>query len=130
MILDFSRFITGFIIEASPKYAGKKVIVSRPDDEAFKRFFKSVEQRGTDQKIDISLEDLNCITRESDCLLIQKKGIQVQKRRVATKNPVKTLASRINIQNEYTEILTGVVERETRRLNIEKRKLTYVLYFI
>lgn len=107
---------------AEPKTPGKKVVVSRPDDETFKRFFNSVDQHRSNQKIDISLDDLNCVTRETKFLLTQKKGIQVQKRRGATKNPVKTLASRISIQNEYTEILTGAVERETRRLNIEKRK--------
>lgn len=119
-----------FIIETSSKATGKTVVVTRPDDETFKRFFKSVDQHRSDQKIDISVEDLNCVTRSSECLLIQKKGIQVQRRRVATKNPVKTLASLVNIQNEYTEILTGAVERETRRLNIEKCMCNSVFHFI
>lgn len=118
-----------FIIDPSSRPTGKKVAVIRPDDETFKRFFKSVDQHRSDQKIDISLDDLNCITRSSDCLLIQKKGIQVQKRRGATKNPVKTLASHIEIQSEYTEILTGAVERETRRLNIEKRMYFVLIMF-
>lgn len=47
---------------------------------------------------------------------------QVRRRRGATKNPIKALAVRTDIANEYTEVITGVAEREKKRLNIEKRK--------
>lgn len=100
----------------------KKVAVIRPDDDTFKKFFKSVDQKSSQEKIDISLDDLDSITRESDALLVQQKRVQVQKRRLPTKNPIKTLSTRIEIQEEYTEILTGAAEREERRLNIEKCK--------
>lgn len=100
----------------------KKVAVTRPDDDTFKKFFKSVDQHRSHEKIDISLDDLDSITRDSQTLLVQQKGIQVQRRRLPTKNPIKTLSERIEIQDEYTEIITGAAEREERRLNIEKCK--------
>lgn len=81
-----------------------------------------MDQHKSAEKIDISLDDLDSITRESKTLLVQQKKVQVQKRRLPTKNPIKTLSTRIDIQYEYTEILTGAAEREERRLNIEKCK--------
>lgn len=102
----------------------KKVAVTRPDDDTFKKFFNSVDGQHSrsHEKIDISLDDLDSITRDPQTLLVQQKGIQVQKRRLPTRNPIKTLSTRIEIQNEYTEIITGAAEREERRLNIEKCK--------
>lgn len=81
-----------------------------------------MDHHRSQEKIIISLDDLDSITRESKTLLVQQKRVQVQKRRLPTKNPIKTLSTRIDIQEEYTEILTGAAEREERRLNIEKCK--------
>lgn len=69
----------------------------------------------------MSVDDLDSVTRESKTLLVQKRNVKVQRRRGASKNPIKNLAS-LNIQEEYTEVITGAVEREERRLNIENCK--------
>ncbi|KAG5889512.1 hypothetical protein JTB14_008999 [Gonioctena quinquepunctata] len=101
------------------KLAGKKVSVLNPDDVDFKSFFKSVEQSShVESVVDLSLEDLDSVQRHS--LLVIKKNVQVQRRRGASRNPIKALASRTDISNEYTEVITGVAEREKKRLNIEK----------
>lgn len=102
--------------------------ISRPDDFTFKNFYSSVEittttTNKTDQ-IDLSVDDLDSVPRQS--LLVQRKNVQVQRRRVASRNPIKALATRTDITNEYTEIITGVAERERKRLNIEKRKYTFL----
>lgn len=94
--------------------------VIKPDDDTFKNFFVSVDQNRSREKIDVSVDDLDSVTRESQTLLVQKRKVQVQKRRVASKNPIKNLANHVSIQEEYTEVITGAVEREERRLNIEK----------
>lgn len=95
--------------------------VSRPDDFTFKSFYSSVETTTTKtDQIDLSVDDLDSVPRQS--LLVQRKNVQVQRRRVASKNPIKALATRTDIINEYTEVITGVAERERKRLNIEKRK--------
>ncbi|XP_064214700.1 supervillin isoform X3 [Tribolium castaneum] len=97
---------------------GQKVIVSRPDDETYKSFYKSIEGKEITEQIEVSQEDFDLITRQS--LLVQKKNVQVRRRRGASKNPIKALASRTDITNEYTEIITGVAEREKKRQNIQK----------
>jgi hypothetical protein len=108
--------------DTSLRASGRKVSVSRPDDETFKDFYKSIETKLTTEQVEVSAGDFDLITRQS--LLVLKKNVQVQRRRGASKNPIKALASRADISNEYTEILTGVAERERKRLNIEKRKTT------
>lgn len=102
--------------------AGRKVKVPRPDDETFTNFYKTIneEEHKVKEKTLISLEDFDSIEIVSDKLLIQKRNIRVQKRREATKNPIKALAARVDIKDEYTEIITGVAEREKTRLNVEK----------
>lgn len=94
--------------------------MSRPDDFTFETFFKSIEQSKKVEPVDLSLEDFDAVERHS--LLVIKKNVQVQRRRGTTRNPIKALASRTDIANEYTEVITGVAEREKKRLNIEKCK--------
>lgn len=100
----------------------KKVSVPNLDDVNFKNFFKSFEQFNNSNidPVDVSQEDFDSVQRQS--LLVIRKNVQVQKRRGATRNPIKALATRSDITNEYTEVITGVAEREKKRLNIEKRK--------
>ncbi|XP_065351908.1 supervillin isoform X6 [Cloeon dipterum] len=53
-------------------------------------------------------------------LVSHRRTVQVQKRRNATRNPLKTLAARTDIVQEYQEVRTGAAEREMKRLNVEK----------
>lgn len=55
--------------------------------------------------------------------LVSKRHIQGPKGRRAARNPLKTLAARSDIRSEYTELKTGVAERELRRLKLESCKL-------
>lgn len=100
----------------------KKVTVPNLDDINFKNFFKSFEKFNNSniEPVDVSQEDFDSVPRQS--LLVIRKNVQVQKRRGATRNPIKALATRSDITNEYTEVITGVAEREKKRLNIEKRE--------
>lgn len=104
--------------DSSIRASGRKVSVLKPDDFTFETFFKSLEQTKNVEQADLSLEDFDAVQRQS--LLVIKKNVQVQKRRGTTRNPIKALASRTDITNEYTEVITGVAEREKKRLNIEK----------
>ncbi|XP_023313195.1 supervillin-like isoform X3 [Anoplophora glabripennis] len=102
----------------STRASGRKVSVPKPDDFTFETFFKSLEETKNVEPADLSLEDFDAVQRQS--LLVIKKNVQVQRRRGTTRNPIKALASRTDITNEYTEVITGVAEREKKRLNIEK----------
>lgn len=104
------------------KTTPKTVLVPNPDDVSFKSFFKSFEQLNNNniETVNVSQDDFDSVQRQS--LLVIRKNVQVQKRRGATKNPIKALAARTDITNEYTEVITGVAEREKKRLNIERCK--------
>lgn len=51
--------------------------------------------------------------------LSQKRAIQGPKNRRPARNPLKTLAAREDLKSEYTEIKTGVADRELKRLKLE-----------
>ncbi|CAH1156175.1 unnamed protein product [Phaedon cochleariae] len=115
----FSTIVNLDTTGSPTKFSSRKVSVANPDDITFRAFFKSVEESTTTcDRIDLAIEDFDAVERQS--LLVIKKNVQVQKRRGASRNPIKALASRTDISNEYTEIITGAAEREKRRLNIEK----------
>ncbi|XP_044756067.1 supervillin-like isoform X2 [Coccinella septempunctata] len=106
-------------IEKTSKTITKNVQVFRPDDFTFTSFFKNIDAKvNQSEQFALNLDDLDSIQRHSP--LVQRKNIRVQKRKGPSKNPIKALAEREDIKYEYTEILTGVAERETKRLNIEK----------
>lgn len=66
-----------------------------------------------------------CFGRVTDCKLFnyfrlsQKRAIQGPKNRRPARNPLKTLAAREDLQREYTEIKTGVADRELKRMKLE-----------
>ncbi|KAJ3635355.1 hypothetical protein MTP99_008268 [Tenebrio molitor] len=51
--------------DTSPRAAGRKVSVPRPDDETFKDFYKSIESKLTTEHVEVSAEDFDLITRQS-----------------------------------------------------------------
>lgn len=64
------------------------------------------------------------------CLYIrlsQKRSVQGPKNRRTAKNPLKTLAARDDLQSEYTEIKTGIADKELRRLKLESSKFSEYL---
>lgn len=100
--------------------SSRKVKVDRPDNITFTSFFEGLEKKKTSDAPEISVDDFDVISRQSENLLVQKRTVRVQRRREATKNPIKALASRSDIIDEYTEVITGVAEKEQHRLNVEK----------
>jgi len=52
--------------------------------------------------------------------LVDRRGVRAKRTRQSSRNPVKALAARTDLRTQYTEIRTGVAERELRRLTAEK----------
>ncbi|GJQ68083.1 hypothetical protein Trydic_g16779 [Trypoxylus dichotomus] len=102
----------------SLRSSGRKVRVLKPDDDTFTNFFKSSEETKPVETFDLSLNDLDAIDNHK--LLANKKIVKVQRRRETTKNPLRALATRSDIVDEYLEITTDLAERELKRLNVEK----------
>lgn len=106
------------------KTEGRRVVVPRPDDETFTTFFESVtKSQSHHEHLQVTKDDLDSVTRQSGDLLVTKRTVRVQRKHAGTtRNPIKALAARSDILEEYTEVITGVAEREKRRINVEKCK--------
>ncbi|KAK2589098.1 hypothetical protein KPH14_001925 [Odynerus spinipes] len=96
------------------------ISVPKVDDETFTSFYTGVSLEKCETEC-FSLDEnaFDIITSHSK-LLGQKRSIQIQKRRAASKNPIKLLASRSDLKSEYTEIRTGIADKVMRSLNVEK----------
>ncbi|XP_052861156.1 supervillin [Anopheles cruzii] len=127
---------------------GSKVSIPKLDDESFGKFFGKVathssstssgsavssssfktssissllkaSSSGGDPGQVVTLSDLDTL-KTSGAKLTQKKVVQGPRgRRAMSRNPLKTLAARDDLQTEYTEIKTGIADKELRRLKLE-----------
>ncbi|XP_044314129.1 uncharacterized protein LOC108052880 isoform X5 [Drosophila rhopaloa] len=102
---------------AAPTNVGARIQVPRLDDkETFENFFASKpkkEEEGVELEIS-AFDDIKPTER-----LVSKRHVQGPKGRRAARNPLKSLAAREDITSEYTEMRTGIADRELRRLKLE-----------
>ncbi|XP_073836439.1 supervillin isoform X4 [Musca autumnalis] len=100
---------------------GAKVAIPKLDDEeTFEKFFASKKSPTTPQTPEeegINIEDFDHI--KSTQRLAVKRNIQLPKGRRAARNPLRNLASRTDLSSEYTEVKSGIAEREMRRIRAE-----------
>ncbi|XP_015610085.1 uncharacterized protein LOC107274958 isoform X2 [Cephus cinctus] len=105
---------------ASSNKVAPTVSIPRADDETFTAFFKGVSsEKCESETLELNSSDFDLVTSYSE-LLVQKRIVRTQRRRLASKNPLRALAARTDLKTEYTEIKTGVAEKVMRSLNIEK----------
>lgn len=98
-----------------------KVTVPRFADEGFSSFFESANvAKLQSEKVEVKEDAFNAITSESRQLLVQKRSVHVVRHHVGARNPLKTLAARQDLQDEYTEVKMGVAEREMKRIKVEQ----------
>lgn len=110
-------------------FTGSKVAIPRfDDDETFSRFFSSrIQKTVIEEKVEVgAFDDIKVATEK---LASHKKAIQGPKGRRAARNPLKTLAQRQDLQSEYTEIRTGLAEKEMKRIKLEQSKLSFFKCF-
>lgn len=128
---------------------GSKVSIPKLDDESFGNFFTKVEQTvsatsssssvtmtkssssslatgvgvaGGSLAEVVAIGDFDTLKLDTtQPRLTQKKVVQGPRRRAgpASRNPLKTLAARDDLQTEYTEIKTGIADKELKRLKLE-----------
>ncbi|XP_070070877.1 uncharacterized protein Svil isoform X4 [Drosophila takahashii] len=101
---------------AAPTNVGARIQVPRLDDkETFENFFASKPKKEENVELEISaFDDIKPTER-----LVSKRHVQGPKGRRAARNPLKSLAAREDITSEYTEMRSGIAERELRRLKLE-----------
>uniref|UniRef100_T1J6L1 HP domain-containing protein n=1 Tax=Strigamia maritima TaxID=126957 RepID=T1J6L1_STRMM len=98
-----------------------RVSVPKADDESFHAFFDSVSVDKRQEQVEISEDGFKQVMSASHQMLVQRRDVVRQRRTAASsRNPVKALASRTDIQNEYVEIKTGVAEKEFKRVKTEQ----------
>ncbi|XP_070526196.1 supervillin isoform X2 [Cardiocondyla obscurior] len=97
------------------------VSVPKTDDETFTSFFSGVSlEKCETESYDLDESDFDIITSQSE-LLVQKRNIRTQRRRVISRNPLKALAARTDLKSEYIEIRTNnTATSTTSNLNIRK----------
>ncbi|KOC65676.1 Supervillin [Habropoda laboriosa] len=96
------------------------VPVPKIDDETFTSFFTGISlEKCEAESVDLNESDFDMITTQSE-LLVQKRNIRLKRRRMISRNPLRTLAARTDLKSEYTEIRTGVAEKVMKQLNVEK----------
>ncbi|XP_011862595.1 PREDICTED: supervillin-like isoform X2 [Vollenhovia emeryi] len=89
------------------------VSVPKMDDETFTSFFSGMSlEKCETECLALDETDFDIITPQSE-LLVQKRNIRAQRRRAASKNPLKVLAARTDLKSEYTEIRTTISMRTT-----------------
>ncbi|XP_029170623.1 supervillin-like isoform X2 [Nylanderia fulva] len=94
------------------------VSVLKTDDETFTSFFSGISlEKCENEYLNLDETDFDTITPHSK-LSVQKRNIQMQRRRAASRNPLKVLAARTDLRTEYTEIRTDIA-RTMRNLNVE-----------
>ena len=102
------------------KNVSPTVSVPKIDDETFTSFFTGISlEKCEAESVDLNESDFDIITSQSE-LLVHKRNIRIQRRRVVSRNPLKALAARTDLKSEYTEVRTGIAEKVMRQLNVEK----------
>lgn len=99
-------------------FNGSKVLIPKlDDDETFSKFFTKT----VINEKNVEVDDLDVVERSTERLLAgHKKVVQGPKRRQAARNPLKALAARKDLQSEYTEIKSGIAEKELKRIKFEQ----------
>ncbi|XP_054733800.1 supervillin-like isoform X1 [Anastrepha obliqua] len=103
---------------------GTRVAVPKLDDEeTFEKFFASKKQTPIQRSgvvgEDVTVSDLDFDSIKTTQRLVTKRTIQGPRGRRAARNPLKSLAERSDITSEYTEVKSGIAEREMRRIKLE-----------
>ncbi|XP_023931088.1 supervillin-like [Lingula anatina] len=94
-----------------------KVQVPQADDETFDAFFQKPAQTKEDsESVRVSVDDFNELFMDAGEILQTAKKARPQRRKAGSKNPLKSLAARKDIQSEYIEIRTDVADRELKRV--------------
>ncbi|KAK0182715.1 hypothetical protein PV327_000824 [Microctonus hyperodae] len=95
--------------------------VPRADDETFSSFFESVSvDRCLEESIDVAESDFDVITPFSEMLGSRRTTKAPQRRNQSSRNPLRALAARTDLKNEYIDVTTGVAERVMKMTNVEK----------
>ncbi|XP_069315078.1 supervillin isoform X2 [Eulemur rufifrons] len=102
-----------------------KEVMKLDDDETFAKFYRNVESNVPRSPVELD-EDFDVIfdpdaPRLTSSVAAHKRAVRPKRRVQASRNPVKMLAAREDLLQEYTEQRLNVALMESKRMKVEKR---------
>ncbi|XP_072312819.1 supervillin [Eucyclogobius newberryi] len=103
----------------------EKEIMTLDDDETFGRFYRSISPTSLhDSTVTVTEEAFSEIAAGTPTLTSSvaehKRAVRPNRRKKASRNPLKTLAARNDIRQVYTEQRLNVASLETKRIQVER----------
>ncbi|XP_064474820.1 supervillin-like isoform X2 [Ornithodoros turicata] len=97
-----------------------RVLIPKADNETFTSFFESVVPLSKQEShVEISESAFDEV-KSTNVKLAQRKKVVMKRKQQTKGNPLRALASRTDLHQEYTEVRSDVAERELQRINVEK----------
>jgi supervillin len=100
--------------------ASSRVAVPAPADEDFTTFFEAPTGKKSAEKVAVTLDDFDHVFMEAHDILSSAKKARPSRKQAGSRNPLRKLAARADIQTEYTETRSDVVEKEMKRIKKEQ----------
>ncbi|KAK7919601.1 hypothetical protein WMY93_010885 [Mugilogobius chulae] len=103
----------------------EKEIMTLDDDETFGSFYKPISPTSLQESsVIVTEEAFSEITADTPMLTSSvaehKRAVRPNRRKKASRNPLKTLAARNDIRQGYTEQRLNVASLETKRIQVER----------
>ncbi|PNJ17810.1 SVIL isoform 5 [Pongo abelii] len=103
-----------------------KEVMKPDDDETFAKFYRSVDYNMPRSPVELD-EDFDVIfdpyaPKLTSSVAEHKRAVRPKRRVQASKNPLKMLAAREDLLQEYTEQRLNVAFMESKRMKVEKRR--------
>ncbi|XP_055003526.1 supervillin isoform X3 [Sorex araneus] len=101
-----------------------KEVMKLDDDETFAKFYRSVDCAGLrssvslDEDFDVILD--SCAPKLTSSVAEHKRAVRPKRRVQSSRNPLKMLAAREDLLQEYTEQRLNVAFMESKRMKVEK----------
>ncbi|XP_045388799.1 supervillin isoform X3 [Lemur catta] len=102
-----------------------KEVMKLDDDETFAKFYRNVDSNVPRSLVELD-EDFDVIfdpdaPKLTSSVAAHKRAVRPKRRVQASRNPVKMLAAREDLLQEYTEQRLNVALMESKRMKVEKR---------
>jgi len=72
------------------------------------------------EKVDVTVDDFDHVFMDSQDILQSTRKLRPQRKTAGSRNPLKKLMRRVDLQTEYTEVRNDVAERELQRIKKEQ----------
>ncbi|MBN3296526.1 SVIL protein, partial [Amia calva] len=102
-----------------------KEVMKLDDDETFSKFYRGVSPSALSSSGSVEINDFSTIFEShapklTSSVAEHKRAVRPARKTQASRNPLRTLAARDDIRQEYTEQRLNVAVLETKRIQVEK----------